>query len=113
MPSTRVLIVDDHPVFRQVARDVLEARGYTVVAEADGLATAVQAVGRSCPDAVLLDVGLGGGNGVDVAWALTRVWPGLAVLLVSADASHECCERVRSCGARGFVAKPRLLAANL
>src|SRR4051794_1775142 len=72
MPSTRVLIVDDQPVFRQVACDLLEARGYAVVAEAEGLATALEALGHSRPDAVLLDVCLDEENGFDVARALTR-----------------------------------------
>ena len=56
MTSTRVLIVDDQPIFRQAARDLLEARGYSVVAEAECLASALEALGRAVPDAVLLDV---------------------------------------------------------
>src|SRR4051794_13506826 len=113
MPHARVLIVDDQPVFRQAARDLLEARGYAVVAEADGLATALEALGRFRPSAVLLDVCLGEENGFDVARALTRARPGLAVLLVSDDTSYQGCERVRSCGARGFVPKERLVGADL
>jgi PleD family two-component response regulator len=53
----RVLIVDDAPVFRQVARELLERRGYTVVGEAGSAASAVDAVEWLAPDAVLLDVG--------------------------------------------------------
>jgi CheY-like chemotaxis protein len=113
MPSTRVLIVDDHPVFRGVARDLLEARGFVVAAEADGLVTALEALERCVPDAVLLDVCLGQESGYDVARALTDARPGLAVLLVSADDRHLCRERVRDSGACGFVLKPRLVHADL
>jgi DNA-binding NarL/FixJ family response regulator len=113
MPSTRVLIVDDQPVFRQVARELLEARGYAVVAEAGDLAAALAALERCVPDAVLLDVCLGEESGFDVARALIEVRPGLAVLMVSADDGHECPERLRECGARGFVTKPRLVDADL
>ena len=113
MPSTRVLIVDDQPVFRRVARDFLEARGYVVVAEADGVATAMEALRRCVPDAVLLDVCLGEESGFDVARALTGVAPDLAVLLVSADDRYTCRESVRDCGARGFVLKARLVDADL
>ena len=113
VPFTRVLIVDDQPVFRQVARDLLEARGYAVVAEADSLATALDALGRCVPDAVLLDVCLGEESGYDVARALTDARPGLAVLLVSADDRHQSPQLARDCGARGFVLKPRLVHADL
>lgn len=113
MPSTRVLIVDDQPVFRWVARDFLEARGYVVVAEADGVATAMEALRRCVPDAVLLDVCLGEESGFDVARALTGVAPDLAVLLVSADDRYMCRESVRDCGARGFVLKSRLVKVDL
>ena len=113
MPSTRVLIVDDQPVFRRVARDLLKARGYVVVAEADGADTAMEALRRLAPDAVLLDVCLGEESGYDVARALTGAAPDVAVLLVSADERWVCRESVRECGARGFVLKSRLVDADL
>jgi DNA-binding NarL/FixJ family response regulator len=109
----RVLIVDDHPSFRDAARELLRARGFTVVAEADGGTAALEALGRFSPDAVLLDVRLAGENGFDVARTLTRRRPELAVLLVSADDAGLPPERVRECGARGFVLKRRLVRANL
>jgi DNA-binding NarL/FixJ family response regulator len=110
---TRVLIVDDQPVFRRVARTLLETRGYTVVAEAEGMDTALEALERSLPDAVLLDIGLGEESGFDVARALTRLRPELAVLLVSADNEYEFSERVGWSGARGFLLKTRLVIADL
>ncbi len=61
------MIVDDQPVFRQVARELLEIRGYAVVAEASCAAEALAAVERLAPDAGLLDVRLGEESGHDVA----------------------------------------------
>jgi two-component system nitrate/nitrite response regulator NarL len=113
MPSTRVLIVDDQPVFRRVARDLLKARGYVVVAEADGADTAMEALRRWMPDAVLLDVCLGEESGFDVARTLTGAAPDVAVLLASAEDRWVCRESVRECGARGFVLKARLVDADL
>ena len=113
MPSTRVLIVDDQPVFRRVARDLLKARGYVVVAEADRADTAMEALRRCVPDAVLLDVCLGEESGFDVARARTGAAPDVAVLLVSADERWVCRESVRECGARGFVLKAHLVDADL
>src|SRR4051794_221311 len=108
MQRTRVLIVDDQPVFRLAARQLLEARGHVVVGEADGGAAALQALAQWGPDAVLLDVGLGSECGFEVARALIAAQAGIAVVLVSADGGGIASERVRECGARGFVAKQRL-----
>jgi DNA-binding NarL/FixJ family response regulator len=54
-----VLIVDDHPGFRQAARALLAARGFAVVAETDCAVGALHVAARLEPDAVLLDVRLG------------------------------------------------------
>jgi DNA-binding NarL/FixJ family response regulator len=109
----RVLIVDDAPVFRQVARELLERRGYTVVGEADSAASAMDAAERLAPDAILLDVRLPDADGFELSAALVRASPGLAVLLASADRAVPNPERVRASGARGFVLKSRLAATDL
>ena len=113
VPPKRVLIVDDHPDFRRVVRDLLIRRGYVVVGEADSLNTALAASQQCEPDAVLLDVCLGNESGFDVARVLTGLWPGLPVVLVSTDDRYEDQARVQECGARGFVLKSRLADADL
>jgi len=109
----RVLIVDDQPSFRGMARKVLEWRGYVVAGEADSAASAIAAAQRLAPDAVLLDICLGEDSGFDVACALTQARPGLAVLLVSSIDYRRCGPLVRECGARGFVLKSDLACADL
>lgn len=109
-PSTpRVLVVDDQPAFRDAARRLLERRGYAVVAEASCAASALDAVERFAPEAVLLDVRLGDDNGFDVCRRLTRAQPGLAVLLTSTGQYEHSHELAASNGARGFISKTRLL----
>lgn len=103
----RVVIVDDQDAFRRAARMLLTARGYDVVAEASCAATALEAVERHDPQAVLLDVRLGRDDGFEVCDLLTRSRPGLAVLLASAD-EREDSVRIARCGARGLVPKARL-----
>ena len=110
--APRVLLVDDQPDFREVARLLLERRGYAVVAEAGCAATALEAVERYAPEAVLLDVCLGYDNGFDVCRRLTRARPGLAVLLTSTGDHEQCDGLVASSGARGFIRKARLLDAD-
>lgn len=108
LPHTapRVVIVDDEPTFRDAARALLAARGYNVIAEAGCAESALDAVERHNPHGVLLDVRLGGDDGITVCGSLTRVRPELAILLTSVD-EHDS-ELIVRCGARGFVLKGRL-----
>ena len=105
----RVVIVDDKPIFRDAARRCLTARGYAVVAEASCAASAMEAVERHQPDAMLLDVELGEDDGFAVCDDVTRIRPDLAVILTSVENIYEHVpERIESCGARGFVRKEYL-----
>jgi CheY-like chemotaxis protein len=107
----RVLIVDDSAPFRRAAQELLRRRGYLVVGEARSAAAARDAVERTAPDALLIDVRLPDGCGFELAAALTRVQPDLAVLLVSANNPPRWEQRLRASGARGFVLKSCLAAA--
>jgi len=106
-----VLIIDDHAPFRAVTRELLERRGFAVVAEADGARAGVAAAEAVAPDAVVLDVNLPDGNGIDVCRALTEANPALVVLLVSADAHNG--RWAANCGAAAFLPKIRLASADL
>src|SRR3954453_17642608 len=113
MPSQpqRVLIIDDHAPFRAAARELLERRGFAVVAEADGAKAGLEAVEALAPDAVVLDIQLPDGSGIDVCRALTAANPALVVLLVSADAQYG--RWAGDCGAVAFLPKARLASADL
>jgi DNA-binding NarL/FixJ family response regulator len=110
--DVRFLIVDDQPAFREAARELLELRGHSVVAEAGNGTEALAAAAEFNPDAVLLDVRLGDESGFDIARALTNAWPELPVLLVSVDTGTSP-EAARACGARGFVSKHQLHTVDL
>ncbi len=109
----RVLIVDDQPSFRGMARRVLEWRGYVVAGEAGCANSAIAAAERLAPDAVLLDVCLGEASGFDVACAMTEAHPGLRVLLVSSIDYRSCHALLRTCGSCGFVLKSDLACVDL
>lgn len=70
--SIRVLIVDDHPEFRQSASRLLESGGYIVVGEAKDGASALRQAAVLRPDAVLLDIVLPDRSGLLVAEDLAR-----------------------------------------
>jgi len=102
-----VLVVDDDPVFRDLARRVLVAEGFVVVAEADTVAHAVR------PDAVLVDVGLPDGNGIALAGHLSVLPWRPRIMLTSTDPDAATAEDVRRSGAETFVAKHDLPNAPL
>ena len=93
----RVMVVDDHPMWRDaVARDLTEA-GYEVVATpADG-AQALRVVGSARPDVVVLDLQLPDMSGVEVTQGLRAAHPGARVLVLSASGEqlHNRVELVR------------------
>ena len=108
-----VLIVDDAALFRDVARELLERRGYAVVGEAATAAAAMEMVEQLRPDAALVDTRLPDGDGFALTAALVDARPGLAVLLTSAAGVPADLAGVRASGARGFVHKSRLARADL
>jgi CheY-like chemotaxis protein len=108
----RVLIVDDSAPFRRAARELLQRRGYSVVGEADRAASGLAAVERLKPDAVLLDVRLPDGSGLDLCHLLTREQNAPAVLLVSGDSVSDGAV-AKAQGARDFVFKADLARVDL
>lgn len=107
----RILLVDDSACFRAAARELLECRGYVVAGEADCAAAALRAVAALEPDAVLLDVRLPDGNGVELARKLQTQYPRLAILLVSAEPLTD--GRLRSGLEHPFAVKADLASLDL
>ncbi len=103
-----VLIVDDHPEFRHLARAVVEAAGFRVVGEAADGEQALAAVAAHRPDVALLDVRLPGLDGIAVAELLAaRESPPTVVLMSSSDADTFGA-RLQRAPVRGFIPKERL-----
>jgi DNA-binding NarL/FixJ family response regulator len=104
-PEPRVLIVDDHQLFRAGVRAELEPL-LEIAGEAGGVEDALDAIERESPDVVLLDVHMPDGGGVEVirrAAALTETPPCFLALSVS-DAAEDVIAIIRA-GARGYVTK--------
>jgi DNA-binding NarL/FixJ family response regulator len=111
--SGSVLVVDDDPVFRSLARRALTGDGLVVVGEADSVATAIAAAHALRPDAVLVDVGLPDGDGVALARELSALPWNPRVVLTSTDSDAASADEVRASGAGGFIAKDDLPNARL
>ncbi|WP_433441771.1 response regulator [Nonomuraea sp. CA-141351] len=101
----RVMVVDDHPMWRDgVARDLTEA-GYEVVAAVGEGRQAVRAAGAVRPDVVVLDLQLPDMPGPEVAARLASVEPPPRVLVLSASAGQDDVLEAVKAGASGYLVK--------
>jgi DNA-binding NarL/FixJ family response regulator len=108
-----VLIVDDHPSFRQLASRLLAGAGFAVVGEAADAASALQEAYRLRPDVVLLDVVLPDRSGVAVATELAREIDGPLVVLISSRSQSDFGESFDWPAGCSFVPKHELSVARL
>jgi DNA-binding NarL/FixJ family response regulator len=100
----RVVIVDDHALFRAGVRAELGER-VEVVGDAGGVAQAIETITRELPDVVLLDVHMPDGGGVEVIHRLQGERPTARFLALSvSDAAEDVIAVIRA-GARGYVTK--------
>ena len=107
-----VLIVDDHPTFRRLARRLIEDAGFTVVGEVgDGASALVQATALE-PDVVLLDILLPDSSGFDVAAALANSESPPLVVLTSSRSRGDFGTAIDVAHASGFLAKSDLTATT-
>jgi DNA-binding NarL/FixJ family response regulator len=100
----RVVIVDDHGLFRSGVRSELGSQ-VDVIGEADDVAPAIALIAGSEPDVVLLDVHLPGGGGQLVITAVRVAHPQVRFLALSASDAPEDVIAVIRAGARGYVTK--------
>jgi DNA-binding NarL/FixJ family response regulator len=101
----RVMVVDDHPMWRDsVARDLAEA-GYDVVATAADGAQALRIAGAARPDVVVLDLQLPDMSGVEVTRGLRAAHPAAHVLVLSASGEQQDVLDAVKAGAVGYLLK--------
>ena len=104
--NTRVLVVDDHAVFRYGMRAMLaNARGFEVVDEASTGEEAVEKAAEARPDIVLMDVQMPGMNGIEATRRILRANPGVAVVVVTMFGDDDSVFSAMRAGARGYVLK--------
>jgi len=101
----RLLIADDHPLFRDGLRSLLEARGIDVVGEAKNGRGAVEQVNRLCPDVVLMDLSMPEMNGLAATRVLSTEHPDVKVVILTASEDDaDLFEAIKS-GAQGYIFK--------
>lgn len=106
MPPIRIVIADDHPLYREgVARTLAEDAGLDVVGQAQDAPGAVELVQRLTPDLLLLDISMPGGGGLG---ALRQVMalpaPPKVAMLTASEEDDEVMQALKA-GALGYVLK--------
>ena len=106
MSAIKVLVVDDHDLFRRGLMEVLdEEDDMEVVGEARNGQEAIDQVGRLSPDVVFMDLNMPVRNGIETTAFLTQKWPDLKVLVLTVSEEAADLYRALSVGARGYVLK--------
>ena len=106
MTRKTVLVVDDHPMFRDGLVSLVDSLDWAeVVGQAEDADAAVAVAREVRPDIVLMDLHLGSGNGLDATARITADLPGTAVLVLTMVENDDAVAAALRAGARGYLVK--------
>jgi DNA-binding NarL/FixJ family response regulator len=106
MKSVRILIADDHELFRRgIAAELTQVPGWVVAADAANGRDAASMAAEIKPDIIVLDLTMPELNGLEAARKILTADPGARILILTAHESEQVVREVLSAGARGYVLK--------
>ncbi len=104
--SSKILIVDDHPIFRMGMKELInQEEDFTVCAVAADIAEALNALKEESPDMAIIDVALADENGLDLVKQIHKDHKDFPMLVLSMHDESAWAERAIRAGARGYVMK--------
>ncbi|BBW97653.1 response regulator [Geobacillus subterraneus] len=104
--KTRIAIIDDHQLFREGIKRILEFEGdFEVVAEGSGGSEALSIVETHRPDLVLMDINMPDINGVEATKQLIEAYPDTKVVVLSIHDDENYVMRALQTGATGYLLK--------
>jgi len=106
MDTIRVLIVDDHPVFRYGLRSLLAQDScIEVVGEAENAAEALSLLERTRPEIVLLDIRMPGANGIHLSQRIRSIHPETKIIILTAFEDEDYLLEALGAGVHGYLLK--------
>jgi DNA-binding NarL/FixJ family response regulator len=108
--KNRILIVDDHPLFRHGIADLINAEpDLEICGEADSAPAALEGIRRFSPDLVTIDISLRGANGIELLKSIKAEHARLPLLVLSMHDESLYALRALRAGARGYIMKQEAL----
>jgi DNA-binding NarL/FixJ family response regulator len=102
----RILVADDHKLFRESLVSLLEQKPYlTIVGEAGDGQEAIDMARKLCPDIMIVDVTMPRLNGVQVTSTLSREFPRMKIIGLSMHESQDLASAMRNAGAMAYCVK--------
>ena len=109
--AKRIVIVDDHPLFRKGLEQLIHSDGtFAVCGEAGSAAEAMEVIRKIMPDLLIVDVSLPGANGLELIKNIRAEFPKLPILVLSMHDESLYALRALRAGAQGYVMKQEALA---
>ncbi len=106
MDKIRVMIADDHKIFRDGIKSILaKEKDIEVVEEAARGSEVIEKVGKSAIDVIVLDIDMGEPDGIEVAEIISRDHPDVKILILSMMGLHDFIIQALEKGAIGFILK--------
>ncbi len=106
MPKIKILIADDHAVVREGTRQILaQEPDLEVVAEAADGEEAIRLVGEYNPDVAIIDIAMPKCDGIEATRRIKSLYPGIAVLILSAYDDDQFVFSLLEAGAAGYLLK--------
>ena len=104
--TTKIVIIDDHQLFREGVKRILEfEKSFEVVAEGEDGTDAVRLVEEHKPDVVIMDINMPNMNGVEATAHLIEKFPGVRVIILSIHDDENYVQHVLKTGASGYLLK--------
>lgn len=104
----KVFIVDDHPMVREGLKSLINQADLRVCGEAENANDALKGILDTKPDAVIVDLSLKEGSGLDLIKHIKARAPDAAIIVVSMHDERHYAERTIRAGARGYIMKGEL-----
>ena len=105
LEELRVLLVDDHDIFRRGLRTLLEEQGLQVIGEAENGEVALRLVGELAPDVIIMDLKMPGLTGVETTRRISGIAPRSRVVVLTISADDDDVMDAVMAGACGYLLK--------